>query len=277
MIMSINESPDQSPPPSRQAIRRPAQQPGHQSSARVPSNASASSSTRSQGRNSSYTVLRRDILYRAINEFQLSGAMLSSYTDLLNRLGFDLTPLVSQGQTWYLCRGKRDDRLPCRRMVPEIYLRTSVGKVLKAADKPELKGDDLVEELATALSYAICSQHHRTIHKVARAIESRQVVEQWREDRSSADTSTTTPIKEESRPSPPSNLAEEDAEDDETEDDPFVTSKSKERLKVERHYQEILRGSSRERGSGSDAGSISSASASVYSETQQKARDRLGS
>lgn len=154
-----------------------------------------------------------------------------------------------------------------------------MGKVLKAADKPELKGDDLVEELATALSYAICSQHHRTIHKVARALESRQVVEQWREDRSFTDTNTdTTPsIREESRPSTTSNEAEEDLEDDEAEDDRFVTSKSKERLKVEKHYQDILRASSRERGGGSDANSMSSGSASVYSETQQKARDRLGS
>lgn len=184
--------------------------------------------------------------------------MLSSYTDLLDRLGFDLTPLVSQGQTWYLCRGKKDDRVPCRRMVPEIYLRTSVGKVLKAADKADLKGDDLVEELATALSYAICSQHHQTVHKVARAIESRQVIEKWREEQSPANTPSNW-IKQGSRPSTPSSPTDEDAEGEDFDDYPFVTSEATERLKVERDYQDILRASNRERGgSGSDPASSAS-------------------
>ena len=134
-------------------------------------------------RNPSYTGLKRDILYRAINEFQLSGSRLSAYDDLLSRLNMDLSPSVSRGHTWYLCRGRKEDRSACERMVPEVYLRTAVGKLLKTADRMELRGEDLIEELANALSYAICSEHNRNVHKVVRAIKFLPVVEQWREER----------------------------------------------------------------------------------------------
>lgn len=209
-----------------------------------------------------YTVLKRDVLYRAINEYQLSGSKLTAFADLLDQLKFDFSPLVSGGQTWYLCRGRLNEGLtPCRRMVPEIYFRTAVGKILKAADKADLTGDDLIEDLATAFSYAICSDHHRTIHKIVRAIEARQTVEQWRyEHRTSVRTMEARQTVEqwryehkplESKPSPdrvdspqpsiPLTLSEDTAVEPSSDADSLSSQATNVRVEVERDYQEYLR------------------------------------
>ncbi|EME81556.1 uncharacterized protein MYCFIDRAFT_204350 [Pseudocercospora fijiensis CIRAD86] len=130
-------------------------------------------------KNASHSAFRKEILYRAVNEHQLQASMLNAYADLLERLGFDLNAYISNGQTWYLCKGKQDNKSSCQRLIPEVYLEASIGEILKAADTTETTGDSLVDHLANALSYAIC-EHHKEIHRFVRAIEMRQIIEQWR-------------------------------------------------------------------------------------------------
>jgi hypothetical protein len=142
-----------------------------------------------QARSPSYAVWERDVLYSTINEYQLPGYRLSAYANLVDLLDLNLYPLFAEGQTWYLCRGKGEDLTSCKRMVPEDYFRTTLGILLKLADNVEYQGDDLVEKLATALSYAICSKHH-PIHKILRAHEASQVILQWRERYSNCTRST---------------------------------------------------------------------------------------
>lgn len=138
-------------------------------------------STTQRQRTTTQKTAKKEILAQAINEFQLPASLLGLYAELLDQLGFDLNPVTANWQTWYLCKGKQD-RSPCRRIIPEIYFRTCVGKVLKAADKPETTSDNLVEELSIALSFAIC-EHHKEIHKVVRASEMRHIIDKWRTKR----------------------------------------------------------------------------------------------
>ncbi|KXS95503.1 hypothetical protein AC578_4631 [Pseudocercospora eumusae] len=130
-------------------------------------------------KHASHSAFRKEILYRAVNEHQLPASMLNAYADLLERLGFDLNAYISNGQTWYLCKGKQDNNKSCQRLIPEVYLQVCIGEILKAADKSETTGDSLVDDLANVLSYAIC-EHHKEIHRFVRAIEMRQIIEQWR-------------------------------------------------------------------------------------------------
>ncbi|KXT09184.1 hypothetical protein AC579_7262 [Pseudocercospora musae] len=130
-------------------------------------------------KHASHSAFRKDILYRAVNGHQLPASMLNAYAELLERLDLDLNAYISDGQTWYLCKGKQDKNKSCQRLIPEVYLQVCIGEILKAADKPETTGDWLVDELANALSYAIC-EHHKEIHRCVRAIEMRQIIEQWR-------------------------------------------------------------------------------------------------
>lgn len=257
-ITIMNEVRNRPPLPSKHSARRLNQRPSKQSLGKAPSRVSTSSSG-----SASYAGLKRDVLYRAINEFDLPGSMVSEYADLLTLLSYDLTPFMSQGQTWCLCRGKTDGRSPCQRLIPEVYLRASVGKILIAAEKPHLQGDDLVEELATALSYAICSEHHRTIHKVVRALESREAVERWRSRHSWAGRIATPTPEEPSFDITDDMLAAavENAHLDGvySEDDMLAAYGTIDRLKMERQHQEYLRRSRRGNRSESDASSISSA------------------
>ncbi|KAF7190906.1 hypothetical protein HII31_08065, partial [Pseudocercospora fuligena] len=156
-------------------------------------------------KHASHSAFKKEIVYRAVNEHQLQASMLNAYADLLERLGFDLNAYISNGQTWYLCKGKQDNNRSCQRLIPEVYLQACIGEILKAADKPETTGDSLVDDLANALSYAIC-EHHKEIHKFVRAIEMRQIIEQWRTSKpvpkEAAETTKEEPLSTEAFPMP---------------------------------------------------------------------------
>lgn len=144
-----------------------------------------------RSRSSSYAVLKRDILYSTINEYRLPGHRLNRYAELLDLLNIDLYPFFADGQTWYHCQGRQEDHSKCKRMVPEIYFRTTLGMLLRVAGELDLQGDELVEELANALSYAICSKH-RDIHKILRAHEASHVLQEWRQKYGSSDSAIDT-------------------------------------------------------------------------------------